>query len=151
MEMDRVSSLMTKDMVHTISPRATAREAAERMRTVGTGCLVVVLKGKPVGIVTERDLVHKVVAKAESSSVTLVSEVMSSPVITVGPEALLSDAAGIMVKNRIRRLVVTEGTRVVGILTVSDFARHLQRKGLSDPMLDAMARGALILNQPVPA
>ena len=71
---------------------------------------------------------------------------MSKELITVGPEALASDAAKIMVENRVRRLIVTEGVHVVGILTTTDFARLLLRKSHSDPMLAAIARAPLIMD-----
>jgi CBS domain-containing protein len=141
MNMTRVSEIMTKDVVHTIPPNASVEDAAKMMKEVGRGCLIVIEKGKPVGIITERDMVHKVLAERVTPKKTRVSAIMSKPVITVGPEALVSDAATIMVRNKIRRLVVLEGDRVAGILTVTDFAKHLKREG-RDPMLDAMARGA---------
>ena len=145
--MFRVSDLMTKDVVHTVTPEASVEEAAMRMKDVGRGCLVVIERGQPVGIITERDLVQKVLAGKLSPRDLRVSQIMSKPVLTVGPEALVSDAATIMMKNRIRRLVVTEGLRVVGILTVTDFASFLHRKAGSDPMLAAMARAARLLPQ----
>jgi signal-transduction protein with cAMP-binding, CBS, and nucleotidyltransferase domain len=140
--MSRVSELMSKDAICSIGTDASTQEAAERMRNMGRGCLVVIDKGKLAGIITERDLVHRVIAERRRPEATKVSEIMSAPVITVGPEALVSDAAKIMEKNRIRRLVVIEGNRVVGVITVTDFAEHLRRKARSDPMLAAMARAA---------
>ena len=141
MEMTRVAEIMTRDVVHTILPSASIESAAKKMKEVGRGCLVVIEGGKPVGIITERDMVQKVLAESVAPKKTKVSAIMSKPVITVGPEALVSDAANIMLRNKIRRLVVLEGGRVSGILTVTDFAKHLRREA-RDPMLDAMARGA---------
>lgn len=148
--MDRVSDLMTKEAVHTVPLDATIEAAARRMKRVNKGCLVVVEKKKPVGIITERDLVQRVIAKKLSPAKVRVSKIMSKPLVTVGPEALVSDAATLMAKNKIRRLVVTEGTRLAGILTVTDFARYLQPKTGRDPMLEAMARGALLLPEATP-
>ncbi len=142
MDMSRVSELMTKDVICSIGKDASAREAAVRMKTLRRGCLVVIDNGKLAGIITERDLVQRVLAEGLSPQEAKVSEVMSTPVLTVGPEALVSDAAKVMLENRIRRLVVTEGERVVGVLTVTDLAEHLRRKARSDPMLAAMARAA---------
>ena len=140
MRLDRVSEIMTKDVIHTINSTASVQEAASEMKKVGRGCLVVLDKSKLSGIVTERDIVQRVVAAERDPKKVKVSEVMSKPVITVGPEALVSDAAKIMVQNKIRRLVVTEGTRLVGIVTVTDFAKKMHKESASDPMLAAMAR-----------
>lgn len=142
MDMTRVSEVMSKRAISAIDKDASAQEAAERMKNLGRGCLVVMQNGKLAGIVTERDLVQRVLAARLSPEETTVSRIMSAPVLTVGPEALLSDAANIMAENRIRRLVVTEGARVVGVLTVTDLSAHLRRKTRSDPMLAAMARAA---------
>jgi CBS domain-containing protein len=146
---ERVSGIMTKDVIHSIGPNVSIEEAARRMKQVQRGCLIVVDKGKPVGIITERDLVQKVIAERLESKVTLVSQVMSYPIVSVEPEALLSDAAIIMSKNKIRRLPVIEDTELVGILTVTDFAKHMLRKSVSDPMLSAMARANELLWQTV--
>ncbi|HKT21293.1 MAG TPA: CBS domain-containing protein [Nitrososphaerales archaeon] len=145
--MDRVINIMSKAVIHTIRPDATIGEAARRMKEVNKGCLIVVDQRRPMGIITERDLVQKVLAAGRFPERVPVSEVMSTPVITVDPEAPVSDAALLMVKNKIRRLVVTEGGKVVGVLTVTDFAKYLQPKAGRDPMLDAMARGVLLLTQ----
>jgi CBS domain-containing protein len=137
---ERVSSIMTKDVIHTIGPNVSIEEAARRMKQVQRGCLIVVDKGEPVGIITERDFVQKVIAERLEPKETLVAQVMSYPIVSVEPNALLTDAAIIMSKNKIRRLPVIEDTELVGILTVTDFAKHLLPKSLSDPMLRAMAR-----------
>jgi CBS domain-containing protein len=147
--MERVSDIMTKDVVHWISPHVSVEKAAEMMKEVEKGCLIVVENDKPIGIITERDLVQKVIAGRLEPKHTRVSKIMSHPIITVGPEALISDAAIIMSKNKIRRLAVTEGTELVGVVTVSDFAKHLLSKSVSDPMLAAMARANRLLWQTV--
>jgi signal-transduction protein with cAMP-binding, CBS, and nucleotidyltransferase domain len=147
MRPERVSDLMTKDVIHTVQADTSVDQAAKKMRQVQKGCLVVVEGGQPVGIVTERDLVQKVVAEGLTPATLKVSQVMSRGLITVGPEALVSDAAKVMVKNGIRRLVIVEGPRVVGILTVTDFAKSLFEKSRHDPMLAAMARAASLFEQ----
>jgi signal-transduction protein with cAMP-binding, CBS, and nucleotidyltransferase domain len=142
--MDRVSESMTKDVIDSIEDHATVREAAQRMKKLRRGCLIVITKGRPVGIITERDLVQRVIADYKPMD-TRVSEVMSSPLITLGPEALVSDAANVMAENKIRRLPIVEGGQIVGMLTATDLARFLHRKSTSDPMLAAMARAAVLL------
>jgi len=143
--MTRVSELMTKDVIHSVRQDFSVAEAAKRMRDVQRGCLVIVEGGRLVGILTERDIVQRVVAQGKSPESTMVSEVMSKPVISVGPEALVSDAANVMIRNKIRRLPITEGTDVVGMITVTDFAKFLYGRSLHDPMLAALARASAVL------
>ena len=140
---------MTSDVIHTITDEASASDAAKQMKTMHRGCLIIVKQGQPVGIVTERDLVQRVMAVGAVASEVRISEVMSSPLVFIGPEALVTDAARIMSENRIRRLPVVDGTVLVGMLTVTDFAKYLRKKSASDPMLSAMARAAQELWQTV--
>ena len=103
-DLTRVSEIMTTDVIHTITDEASAGDAAKQMKTVHRGCLIIVKQGQPVGIVTERDLVQRVMAVGANASEVRISEVMSSPLVFIGPEALVTDAARIMSENRIRRM-----------------------------------------------
>ena len=145
MKLERVSEIMTKSVVHTVDMNSSVQEAAAAMKEVGTGCLVVIEKSRLTGIITERDIVQRVVAVKKLAREVRVADVMSKPVLTVGPEALISDAAKIMMQNKIRRLVVAEGVRILGIVTVTDFAKMMYKKSASDPMLAAMARAAQLM------
>ena len=108
------------ERVLTAGPRTSVARAAKLMSERGVGSIVIVKSRRPVGILTERDLLMKVVAEDLKASKVKVGEVMSSPVITVGPDADVVEAAKLMVKNRIRRLPVVEGGELVGIVTASD-------------------------------
>ncbi|HEY4672961.1 MAG TPA: CBS domain-containing protein [Nitrososphaerales archaeon] len=145
MKLERLSEIMTKSVVHTVDVNSSVQEAAATMKDVGTGCLVVIEKSRLTGIITERDIVQRVVAVKKLAREVRVSDVMSKPVLTVGPEALIADAAKIMMQNKIRRLVVAEGVRILGIVTVTDFAKMMYKKSASDPMLAAMARAAQLM------
>jgi len=74
------------DKVVTIKPSATAREAAELMNMHEIGCLVVVDQEKPVGILTERDMLKRVISKSKKSQTTKVGDLMSKPLITASPD-----------------------------------------------------------------
>jgi CBS domain-containing protein len=102
----------------------------------------VIDKGKLVGIVTERDMVQKVLAVGRNPKETPISSIMSKPVITVSPETSLSDAATVMVGNKIRRLPVVKGLNIVGILTVSDFAKYMHLQNKDEPIWAAASRAA---------
>jgi CBS domain-containing protein len=136
--MPTVKDLMTKGVLR-IDAQKTVFEAAELMCQKEVGDLVVTDGEMPRGIVTERDFVRRVVAKRRSLN-TKVSEIMSKPLITIDPDAPLKEAARKMVKNRIRRLPVLKDHKLVGIIVVSDFARHLSKKTLTEGVLEAIWR-----------
>jgi signal-transduction protein with cAMP-binding, CBS, and nucleotidyltransferase domain len=86
----------------------------------GVGSIIIVKSKKPVGILTERDLLMKVVATDQRPSKVPVGKVMSSPVLTISPDVEVTEAARVMVRNRIRRLPVVDRGRLIGIVTASD-------------------------------
>jgi CBS domain-containing protein len=136
--MPKVKDFMTRGVL-TIDAEKTVFEAAELMSQKEVGDVVVLNGEIPRGIVTERDFVRRVVAKKISLD-TKVSDVMSKPLITISPEASLKEAARKMVNNRIRRLPVVKQHKLVGIIAVSDFARHLSKKTLTEGILEAIWR-----------
>jgi len=121
-----VEDIMTKDVV-TVKTGTTIREAARIMRDHDIGALIVVTNGKPVGIITERDLVRRVVAE-DLTLQTKVEEVMSKPVLTVSPELPVTSALDIMMDHGIRRLAVTDSSgNLVGIISIRDFVKRWAR------------------------
>jgi len=135
---------MTKNVI-TIDASKTVIEAADLMSQNNVGDLVVMDKDTPVGIVTERDLVRRVLAERKSLNIK-VSEVMTTPLRVIDPEAPLREAARRMVNKGIRRLPVIKDNKLVGIITATDFARHLSKKTLTDGLLEAIGRS----HYPVP-
>ncbi len=117
-----IVEIMSKEPV-TIIPEASVEEAATMMKDRDVGSLLVVSGDKPSGIVTERDLVEKVVAQDRRPSEVKVKEVMSSPVQTIGPYHEVLEAARIMADLKIRRLAVVEEGNVVGLITEKDILR----------------------------
>jgi signal-transduction protein with cAMP-binding, CBS, and nucleotidyltransferase domain len=136
--MPKVKDFMTKGAL-TIDKNKTVVEAAELMTQKGVGDIIVLDGEIPRGIVTERDFVRRVVAKREPLD-TKISDIMTKPLITIGPEAALSVAARRMVNNKIRRLPVMKHHKLVGIIVVSDFAKHLSKKTLTESVLEAIWR-----------
>jgi CBS domain-containing protein len=136
--MPKVKDFMTQRVL-TIDSKRTVGEAAELMSQKEVGDVVVTEGESPRGIVTERDFVRRVIAKRRPLD-TKISDVMSTPLIMIEPDASLGEAARKMVNNRIRRLPVVERHKLVGILVVSDFARHLSKKTLSESMREAIWR-----------
>ena len=135
---------MTTNVI-TINVSGTVLEAAKLMHHQDVGDLVVMDGVEAKGIVTERDLVRRVIAQKKPLD-TKVSEIMSDPLITIDETCTLREAARKMVKYKIRRLPVTKNNVLVGIIATSDFARHLSKKSFSEVMLAAMSRYPLADN-----
>jgi CBS domain-containing protein len=140
MLMKRIIEIMTEAPVDTIERGLNVSLAAGIMKERARGALIVVDGGKPVGIVTERDLVRRVLAEGKNPSSTRVGDVASGSLISVGPEATVASAVDVMYKNAIRRLPVIEEGRLIGMITTTDLARAMQREGEKDPILRAMSR-----------
>lgn len=111
---------MTEKVI-TGTPNMSVAQAAKMMARHGVGSLIIVKNKKPVGILTERDILMKIVSQDLPPSKTPVEKIMSKPVITVGPDVDINEAARIMVQNKIRRLPVVEGGKLIGIITSADF------------------------------
>ena len=136
--MPTVKEIMTKEVV-TIDPNKTVFEAAELMSSKGISCVIVVIKAFPVGIITERDIVRRIVAKRSSPDVK-VTEVMTKTVITVDPDTSLKEAARTMSTNKIRRLPVLKNNKIVGIVVATDFVRNAGKKTTAEEILDVLGR-----------
>lgn len=114
-----VRDVMTKDVI-VADPEWSVLDAARKMAAKRIGGLVVVRAGRPVGLVTERDILWKVTAKERNSKKVQVKEIMTSPVVTIAPLSTLRAAARIMIGHNVRRLVVTRLDHVEGIVTARD-------------------------------
>jgi CBS domain-containing protein len=136
--MPTVRDFMTTNVI-TIDVYRTVLEAAKLMHQQDVGDLVVMEGNEPKGIVTERDLVRRVMAQKKPLE-TKINEVMSSPLITIEEDSSIKEAARKMVKYKIRRLPVTKKAVLVGIIATSDFARHISKKSFSETMIAAMSR-----------
>jgi CBS domain-containing protein len=136
--MPNVKEIMTKNVV-TIDVNKSVFEAAQLMASQGLGCLIVMDKVLPVGIITERDIVRRVVAKQSSPDVNI-SEVMTKTLITVEPDISLKEAARVMSTNKIRRLPILKNNKLVGIVVSSDFVRNVGKKTTTEEILDALGR-----------
>src|SRR4030066_1604100 len=139
--MPTVREFMTKDVV-TIDAQKSVFEAAELMVQRDIGDLVVCDGEKPVGIITERDFVRRVVAKKLSLDCK-VSEIMSTPLWVGYADNSLNEAARKMIARKIRRLPVLEKNTLVGIITATDFAKHLSKKTITEEILEILGHYAV--------
>jgi CBS domain-containing protein len=120
-----VRDIMTKNIV-VIDHDKNAVEAARVMTEKGISSLFVVKDNNPVGIVTERDFIKKVCAKGLPVDQVKISDIMSKILTTAEPETPIEVAVQRMVNHKIRRLPVMEKGKLVGIITVTDLAKHLR-------------------------
>lgn len=125
----KVSDVMVKDPVM-VDPKISCAKAAKLMRDRKIGSVVLVENGKPIGVVTERDLVHRVMAEEMDPVTCIVDEVATKPVIAVSIHADVDMAVDIMNDYMIRRIVVVDSDdKVVGIVTTDDLSRQLRSLG----------------------
>jgi CBS domain-containing protein len=147
-----VQSIMTPLPLETANPLTNLRDIANQMKEKNKGAIIIVEQqtkqnsrstiSKPIGIITERDIVRRVLWGYESidpKQIT-VSDIMSKPLITIGDEVSIYDAALIMTKYSIRRLPITRDNVLLGIVTTTDLARRIYEKNKEDPVLKAMSR-----------
>jgi len=111
--------------VITVNSDTPVLEAIGTMSKANIGAVVVEQGGKAAGIFTERDYLRKIALEGRSSSDTPVAEVMSSPLITVGPAESTREAMETMTECRCRHLVVNDEEEMVGIVSLGDLVKHL--------------------------
>jgi CBS domain-containing protein len=109
--------------VHTMEPTASAYEAARFMTDKNIGALVVIERGKVIGIVSERDCARKLVAMARSSQETPLRDIMSSPVMYVHPDQTGEECMAVMTENRLRHLPVMDGGQLIGLISIGDLVK----------------------------
>jgi CBS domain-containing protein len=133
-----VSDLMRKKLV-TIKESASVQEAANKMKEKNVSSLVVVDEnGRPLGLITERDLVRKICIRDVYTSKVTNKDIMSSPLITVESKSLSSEAVDIMLQNNVRHLLVIDNessedvNKPIGIITPLDFTRSQGYAGSDD-------------------
>lgn len=124
MDLDRISSIMSKDVI-SLEPEEFLRSAIQKMSSNNVSCVVVIQDKKPLGILTERDIIYLMGINIDFNAVNL-KTVMRSPVIAVSEETEIPEAANLMVINSLRRLVVVDGEhKVIGIITQTDIIKNL--------------------------
>jgi CBS domain-containing protein len=118
-----VKDVMTKSVI-SVDATATVNEAAKMMEDAKVGAIIVIENNTPVGIITDRDFAVKIVAHAYPIT-TPVKQIMSSPLIEIGPDETVMMAADLMYTREIRKLPVIDNDRVVGMLTATDLVNQL--------------------------
>jgi CBS domain-containing protein len=110
-------------IVHVISPEATVLDAVDRMCAARVGALLVARGEALLGVFSERDLMTRVVLDQRDPATTHIGEVMTPGVIGVSRRTSPHDAMSLMTSRRVRHLPVTDGPRVVGLVSIGDLVR----------------------------
>lgn len=122
----KIKEIMSKNVV-TITKGCLITEAANLMRKKDISCLVITCGDIIEGIVTERDVLRKIIANQKMFNQIPVSEVMSAPVVTVDGDTGVRDAVNLMQDKHIRRIVIAKDEKMTGIVTESDFVKLLRK------------------------
>ncbi len=121
----RVVEAMGESLV-TVEEDASVAEASLNMYDKREGCAIVLRQGRPVGIVTDRDVTWKVAGRGLDPKSVKVAKIMSTPLITIDADADLSEAAKMMKKHKIWRLAVMKEGKLKGVLTAGNIAGNLE-------------------------
>ena len=126
-EGDDLLPLLVRDVrvreVVTVDEDASVKEAVDIMNKFQIGSLIVLEKGKAKGIITERDFLRRVIAEAKDVMNTKVKEIMTTPLVVVGPTTDLEEAVKLMFYSKIKKLAVVDANKLLGIVTLTDIAR----------------------------
>lgn len=114
-----VRDVMSKD-IRVVRPDTSMREVVATMNKFDIGSIIVVQGERPVGIITERDILRRLVEPCLPPETLTARQVMTAPVLTINENASIEEAAKLMAKKRIKRLPVINDGKIVGIITYTD-------------------------------
>jgi CBS domain-containing protein len=139
----KVKDVMTTS-VECVRPETTLQEAAAKMKSLNVGSLPVCEGDRPIGIVTDRDIVVRAIAEGRDPRTARVPEVMTAEVVSVPETADVKDAARLMKDRQIRRIVVIDpNKRVVGIVSLGDIAVDAHDDKMSGDVLEKVSKDAV--------
>jgi len=126
MDLDVPAGTIARRNLIMIDENASILEAAQLMMEQNRGSVLATRSGVPVGILTERDILRKVVAKSLDVASTKVKVAMTSPPTTIDQNRPLREAIDLAVRKGLRRMLVTDNGRIVGIFSMRDIIRHMR-------------------------
>ena len=125
----RASDVMVKEVIM-IDENASVKESADVMNDLEISSIIATRNGKPIGIITERDLLKRIVAEGRNAKKTKVKDIMSSPLTVIMPDMQLEEAVRLMFDKKIKKLPVSDRNSIIGLLSLTDIARcqpHMMR------------------------
>ena len=137
--MGQIRDIMEKDVI-TIENDKTAQDAAKIIAEKDISFLVIMNDGKPEGILSESDFVRKIAAEDKKASEIKITEVMSYKFRSVAPTTTIEDAIQKMLNNNIRRLLILEDEKLVGVITQTDLASYLRDQILVDGTIKSISQ-----------
>ncbi|MBI4209696.1 MAG: CBS domain-containing protein [Deltaproteobacteria bacterium] len=120
-----IRRIFKKRGVVSVPPDATVEQAARQMTLEKVGSVLVMEKGTPVGIFTERDLLNRVVAKGSDARTTPIREVMSKRLVTIDIDASTEECYNRMQETKCRRVPISEDGKIVGMITMRDILERV--------------------------
>lgn len=120
----QVKDVMVTNLI-TIDAEATVKKAAELMDKHDIGCLIVVSYGNPIGIVTQSDMLKRILLQKRDLTKTRIGNIMSAPLIASTPQTDIRDAVRLMNERRIKKLPVIDEGELVGLVSLTDVMRSL--------------------------
>jgi CBS domain-containing protein len=114
-----VRDVMSKE-VRVVRPDTTVKEVVATMNKFNIGSIIVVQGERPVGIITERDILRRLVEPCLAPETLTARHIMTSPVVTINENASIEEAARLMAKKKVKRLPVMEDDKIVGVITYTD-------------------------------
>jgi CBS domain-containing protein len=135
--MGQVRDIMEKNVI-TLQYDKSALDASIMLKEKEISFLVIQKEGNPIGLVTERDIVRKIAAEDKKSSEVLIQDLMSKKFKWVKPEDSIENAIQKMLNNNIRRLLVLDNDKLVGVITQTDLSSFLRSKLLINGVIDKL-------------
>ena len=136
--MGQIRDIMEKDVI-TIENDKTAQDAAKIIAEKDISFLVILNEGKPQGVLSESDFVRKIAVEDKKASEIKISEIMSYKFRSVEPTTTIEDAIQKMLNNNIRRLLILDNEKLVGVITQTDLASYLRDQILVDGTMKSIS------------
>ncbi|TRO53233.1 CBS domain-containing protein [Candidatus Bathyarchaeota archaeon] len=130
-----VRDVMTKN-IKTVKPDETVHAAVQKMNKFDIGSVIVVSSGRPVGIITETNIMRRIVEPRMDPATVWTKDIMSSPLTTIDENAAVEEAAKMMADKRINRIPVIKGDKLVGLISSTDIVKASPTQlGILDELL----------------
>ena len=121
-----VRDVMSKN-VRVVRPDSSVKEVVATMNKFDIGSIIVVQGGRPVGIITERDILRRIVEQCLAPETLSARQIMTSPVLTINETASVDEAASLMKKKGVKKLLVMNNQKLIGMITLTDIVTNVPK------------------------